>query len=336
MNFIKEILDKLYDPSDISKKCFICGTELNKTNKTNEHVFPQWLIKRYNLQESSLALLDGSLKMYTRLKVPCCNICNNEYWATLESKISEAVNSGVEAVRLLNKDMLYLWLVKLFFGTLVKESKISRNNKEKKPSKKIVENEMFLKFNYFQLLLHMMTIGGEIIEPNYSIFIFDIFDNDTTFNYSTDINSNFISIQLGRIGIICCMDDYGSSRKSFDKIVEFEAKTIHILQFNEICALINYELFRNIFNVMRTFVESKEDGNYKYMFHRHFDFVTEKEKYDSKKLAYYKLLYWKKISKDLTINHVYNTKKGVLSLLYTNNGDEVKLEKDTVVHFKIQ
>jgi len=36
------------------KSCFLCGINLNKKNRTKEHVIPTWLQKRYNFMGSKI------------------------------------------------------------------------------------------------------------------------------------------------------------------------------------------------------------------------------------------------------------------------------------------
>jgi hypothetical protein len=80
--------DKLYALSGriySGKRCFYCGQVL-RGNKTREHVFPQWLKRRFGLANQHLTLLNGSLIPYRQLTVPCCSTCHNVHLSKLEKR----------------------------------------------------------------------------------------------------------------------------------------------------------------------------------------------------------------------------------------------------------
>jgi hypothetical protein len=60
------------------KDCFLCNRPL-KSDKTNEHIFPLWLIKKGKLLNKSLGLYNNTFIKYSKLKIPCCKKCNTVY-----------------------------------------------------------------------------------------------------------------------------------------------------------------------------------------------------------------------------------------------------------------
>ena len=74
--------------------------------------------------DQTLVLLNGTTIPYRQLTVPCCRECNNEHLEPIESNVMAAVNQGPEAVEALDRKTLFLWLGKIFFGLLYKESLI--------------------------------------------------------------------------------------------------------------------------------------------------------------------------------------------------------------------
>lgn len=55
--------DKIFEQLESNRfdesSCFLCGTNLNKTNRTLEHVFPKWIQKKFDLWDQKISLLNG-------------------------------------------------------------------------------------------------------------------------------------------------------------------------------------------------------------------------------------------------------------------------------------
>src|SRR5262249_19009712 len=66
-------------------RCFLCGVHLTKENRTDEHVFPQWMLRDFKLYDSEIELLNGTFIRYRALKIPCCSECNNYWLSQIES-----------------------------------------------------------------------------------------------------------------------------------------------------------------------------------------------------------------------------------------------------------
>lgn len=70
------------------KACFLCG-ETDK-NLTKEHIFPKWLLKKYNLYDKKIKiLLNETTISYRNLTIPCCLDCNGKYLSIIEDKMKK-------------------------------------------------------------------------------------------------------------------------------------------------------------------------------------------------------------------------------------------------------
>src|SRR4051794_9339716 len=96
-----DIAGTIFDSQKLNDEfCFLCGVSLS-TGGTQEHVFPKWLLRRHNLWNEELVLLNNTAIKYSQLKIPCCNNCNNVHLGGLENRIRTAVEAGYEeSVRL--------------------------------------------------------------------------------------------------------------------------------------------------------------------------------------------------------------------------------------------
>lgn len=80
--------------------CFLCKIKL--TNNTDEHIFPKWLQRKFNLWNQTVTLSNGTKIPYRILKVPYYNKYNNEYLSQLEIEMSNAVDGGFKSFIQLN------------------------------------------------------------------------------------------------------------------------------------------------------------------------------------------------------------------------------------------
>jgi hypothetical protein len=56
--------------------CFICGARPEDKPFNNEHILPEWLLRRYDLFSRTITLPNDRTFRYDRYTVPCCVDCN--------------------------------------------------------------------------------------------------------------------------------------------------------------------------------------------------------------------------------------------------------------------
>lgn len=77
--------------------CLWGAAQLEAVN--NEHVIPEWVLRKFNLFDRALTLANGMTVKYGRYKVPCCEDCNSLMGLPIEERISKVVNAGPDAVQ---------------------------------------------------------------------------------------------------------------------------------------------------------------------------------------------------------------------------------------------
>lgn len=73
-DFINEIVD--------GNCCFICGANPEEKTFNDEHVIPDWILRRYNLYGGNINLTNGTFLRYGQYKIPCCEECNSSLGRT--------------------------------------------------------------------------------------------------------------------------------------------------------------------------------------------------------------------------------------------------------------
>src|SRR5437588_2090150 len=91
-----------------NRNCFLTGETLNPEDE-KIHVFPPWLMGRYNLEDQPFKLLDESMATYKDLKLPCAALVNETFLEPLETEIAAAFDIGYSAVKDLDDLKLFQW-----------------------------------------------------------------------------------------------------------------------------------------------------------------------------------------------------------------------------------
>lgn len=90
---------RFIDDICLGKCCFICGVKPGDKPFNDEHVFPEWLLRKYNLFARAITLPNGKTARYDRHTVPCCEECNSLMGKVIEERISQVVNGGPDAIQ---------------------------------------------------------------------------------------------------------------------------------------------------------------------------------------------------------------------------------------------
>ncbi len=242
----------LFTPDDAPRFgrefCFLCGVALTADRDTDEHVIPKWIQERYDLWDQKLTLLNRTTMPYRQLTIPCCSICNNEHLGKIESQVQKACDAGREAVLDLPPLTLFLWAGKILFGLLYREHLLSwsRQAKEEGP---IVPGELLEQFRLHHQFLQAARIPFEFL-PHVpaSVFVYktmQLSNRKMGFDYWDHLPGLGLSIRVGNVGIVACLQDGGAVNYGFgERYKEYESLELHWAQFAEITALTFYDLER--------------------------------------------------------------------------------------------
>src|SRR4051794_32019108 len=106
-DFEIDIAGTIFDIQRLSDDfCYLCGESLS-TGGTLEHVFPKWLLRRHNLWNDELVLLNNTAIKYSQLTIPCCDNCNNVHLSGVENRVRTAIETGYEETVKLPNVVMY-------------------------------------------------------------------------------------------------------------------------------------------------------------------------------------------------------------------------------------
>lgn len=109
----------------LGDSCFICGAHPDEKDFNNEHILPEWLLRRYDLFGKKITLPNGSTVRYDTYTVSCCSECNSLMGDQIEKPVSEVVRRGANAINdyIVQGNFLkvFVWMGLIFLKTHLKD-----------------------------------------------------------------------------------------------------------------------------------------------------------------------------------------------------------------------
>lgn len=79
-------------------RCFICGANPELVPFNDEHVLPDWILRRYGLHNRVIILPNYTRFRYGQFKIPCCESCNSMLGGKVERSMQEMFDRGYKAL----------------------------------------------------------------------------------------------------------------------------------------------------------------------------------------------------------------------------------------------
>jgi len=218
---------------DINEKCFLCKIS---NADTEEHVFPKWLQKKFQLWNQRITLKNGTTYRYKDIRIPCCNECNSKYLATIENQIK----GWIETNSAIDEKTIFIWMFKIMYGLHYKELFLKNNIKDK-DSESIVKHEEILARDSVNIFLFYALDKVQFVNfKPYSIYICELDDAKLdNYFYVDEPYKLYSCIQLGKIGIVCSFQDDGYINGHIKLVNNFrEPFKINQNKFAEIACLV--------------------------------------------------------------------------------------------------
>lgn len=226
-------------------RCFLCGAKLNKSNRTTEHIFPKWLLSRFDLWNKKLVLLNRTSIRYKNIRIPCCKKCNNEGLSRLESGIEAITKRGYSCFCKVPRKKIFLWLSKIFYEILYMEMRLLFDLSDKSQGT-IMNKRSLEQFRACHQFLQAVRIKCKFHKPvPWSIFVFKVqkyAEKERNFDFRDNIFSLTVALRMNDMGIIACLQDNHAHEDIFGSYFnKIHRIALHPAQFNELVAMIFYK-----------------------------------------------------------------------------------------------
>lgn len=194
--------------------CFICGASPSEVQFNNEHILPEWILKKYDLYSKTINLPNGTHFKYSRYKIPCCLDCNSLMGREFEKPIRELVEKGykdfTEYIENNGFTFLLNWLAIIFLKTHLKDKSLRISRDIRKKDGNIAD------FYDWEDLYHIHCVARSFytkckldpkIQGTLYILPAEISDEFEEFDYIDLYAAKTMLVRLGNIAIIHVLDD---------------------------------------------------------------------------------------------------------------------------------
>jgi hypothetical protein len=123
--------------------CFICGARPGTVPFNDEHILPDWILRKFGLHDKTITLPNEEKFRYGRFRIPCCEPCNSKMGRELETHMSRLFAGGYEAFAQYLKGgnpwFIFGWMCLIFLKTHLKDNALYFNKDRRKGEQKIGE-----------------------------------------------------------------------------------------------------------------------------------------------------------------------------------------------------
>lgn len=154
--------------SDISKgnDCFICGAKPDTVAFNDEHVLPDWILRRYELHDRRIHLPNATTFRYGEFKIPCCESCNTRMGEEFEKPMSELLTAGYEALSQEIKRngpwRLFCWMCLTFLKTHLKDKYLLLDRDRRKGDLHIGELHSWKELHHLHCVARAFYTGCDV------------------------------------------------------------------------------------------------------------------------------------------------------------------------------
>lgn len=236
---------------DIAKGdcCFICGAHPEFKEFNNEHIIPDWILKKFDLHSQRITLPNDTKIRYGQYKVPCCVDCNSKLGEKYENPISKLLSKSYNEIKKSlqeNKNIIRLifeWINLIYFKTHLKDKNLLENRDTVNKSNYIGDRHYWEDMHHIHCIARSHYTNAKIHDEVYgSLFFFPIMklNNKEEFDYIDSSNGKTVMLQLGDFCIITVLNDSCAGLSAISDQVNKITGALSPLQVREIISQLNF------------------------------------------------------------------------------------------------
>lgn len=226
--------------------CFICGAKPGSKKFNNEHIIPNWVLKKLDLHSEKITLTNGTRIKYSQYKVSCCKECNTELGKIYEVPISKLLSQGYDdLIKELNKEqekvkLLYRWLCIIYIKTYLKDNYLIADQKLGFQSQKIGDEHYWEDMHHIHCIARSHYTNAKIHPDVYgTILIYPSISNQN-YDYVDSQLGKTVMFELDDICIIINLDDAGAGRSVYYNQLQKIKGPLTKPQNREIISVLNF------------------------------------------------------------------------------------------------
>lgn len=215
--------------------CFLTGRELGIGQKKFVPVFPEWLIKRYHLEEAQLTMLNWNKMKYGDMMLPASDevvVAINR----LDDATQKAFEQGYEAVNALPELTIFQWMARIMYGVLFQDLNYTIVQRELKGQSFKLSLVMQRKFKNLLFMLQSLIrpVVFEAFTP-WSMKCCRVNVSKDVLNYKDETHKLNFCLGMNGFGIVACLQDNGEIAEFHKDILrKIGDNILHPAQFEEL------------------------------------------------------------------------------------------------------
>jgi len=241
-HFGRPAFEKLAE--DINR-CFICGVDRTVVGFNDEHIIPDWLLRRFGLHSKRVTLPNGQQQLYGRYTLRCCKSCNNLLGARLETPVSKLFSddifSTIENLKAADSTLLYSWLCLVFIKLHLKDREIRTDPDRRNPSPQIGDMYDWDSLHHIHSVARS-SYSEASVDPSVpgTIYVFEMTDESMRFDFGSLYYYSTFMLRIGNLGIAAVLNDCGCVGTLVQDYLSHISGPISSIQLREIAARLAY------------------------------------------------------------------------------------------------
>jgi hypothetical protein len=194
--------------------CFICGAKPDAKAFNDEHVLPEWVLRRFNLFNQTITLPNGTQHRYDQYAVKCCSDCNSLMGKEIEQPISEIVNAGPDAVQKFvatNGPLkVFVWMGLIFLKAHLKDKFLRVNRDLRQPDSRIADVYEWERLHHIHCVVRCFYNDVKISRDVFGSFLALAAKSEPgeeEFDFGDLYEPQTLFIRLGEVGLFAVFND---------------------------------------------------------------------------------------------------------------------------------
>jgi hypothetical protein len=221
--------------------CFVCGASPDKVPFNYEHVLPDWILRRYNLQSRAVILPNGSPFRYGGFKIPCCVACNSRMGEEIENPIRAMFDGGynhfIKEIQRKGPWEVFCWMARIFLKTHLKDDNLRYHLDARKGEVKIGEMHSWEDLHHIHCVARAFYTGCKVRpEALGSMYIAPakILPYGEQFDYSDLTFAQTMLLRIGEVAILVVLNDSLASITANGEMIDKITGPLSPLQLREL------------------------------------------------------------------------------------------------------
>jgi hypothetical protein len=223
--------------------CFICGASRSTKPFNDEHVLPEWILRRYELLKRRVTLPNRTTFRYDRYTVPCCVECNSLMGREIEVPVSKLIAQGQDAIHEHLKArgalMFFVWMGLTFLKTHLKDRDLRFHQDLREPEGPISALYTWENLHHIHSVVRCFYTGCTVSSNVFGSFlVLPVRSEATTddFDFGDLHEAQTMLIRLGNTAFITVFNDScGALNLVMHRIERIEGP-VSVVQLRELMA----------------------------------------------------------------------------------------------------